>query len=76
MARLRGRSWTGVLSLTFVVIVLFSAVAHASVGDRLPEFRECLKVRDTSVQPLSQLCAWSNMLDSASIVQWLTQEPL
>ncbi|KAF7562764.1 hypothetical protein G7046_g1365 [Stylonectria norvegica] len=46
MALQRGRPWTRVLSLT-VLVLLFAAVAHASDGDRLPEFKKCLKVCKT-----------------------------
>ncbi|KAK7423347.1 hypothetical protein QQX98_001138 [Neonectria punicea] len=46
MASQRGRPWTRILSLTVLVLAL-AATAHGSVGDRLPEFRECLQVCNT-----------------------------
>lgn len=29
-----------------ICVLLFCAGVHASVGDRLPEFRQCVEVRD------------------------------
>ncbi|KAJ4325457.1 hypothetical protein N0V84_003509 [Fusarium piperis] len=43
MAAQRGRPWTRVLSLT-VLILAFIATVNASTGDKLPEFKNCLKV--------------------------------
>ncbi|KAH6898869.1 Per1-like-domain-containing protein [Thelonectria olida] len=46
MASERGRPWTRVFSLTVLVLVL-AATAHASVGDRSAEFKDCLNVCKT-----------------------------
>ena len=43
MAPNRGAFWTQVLPLT-AVILLLAGLAEASVGDRLPEFKQCLDV--------------------------------
>lgn len=32
-----------------ICVLLFCAGVHASVGDRLPEFRQCVEVRDDPV---------------------------
>ncbi|KFA74850.1 hypothetical protein S40288_03501 [Stachybotrys chartarum IBT 40288] len=47
MASLRGRSCIRVLSLTVLLLLVFSPFASASVGDRLPEFRQCLQICKT-----------------------------
>ncbi|KAH8736917.1 Per1-like-domain-containing protein [Ilyonectria robusta] len=46
MASQRGRPWSRVLSLTVLVLAL-AATAHGSAGDRLPGFKDCLKVCKT-----------------------------
>ncbi|KAI5466755.1 Per1-like-domain-containing protein [Mariannaea sp. PMI_226] len=46
MASQRGRPWTRVISLTVLVLTL-AATAHASRGDRLQEFKDCLRVCET-----------------------------
>lgn len=43
MASDRGRLGTRVLCFALVAVVLFG-LASASVGDRLPEFKQCLEV--------------------------------
>ncbi|GJN73090.1 hypothetical protein PLIIFM63780_007156 [Purpureocillium lilacinum] len=46
----RARPWTRVLSLALVLVLLCGA-AHASVGDRLPEFKQCLEASPLSRPP-------------------------
>lgn len=41
-----GRTRPLFLALFYAVLLLFSTTVEASVGDRLPEFRECVEVRD------------------------------
>ncbi|KFH43623.1 hypothetical protein ACRE_056120 [Hapsidospora chrysogenum ATCC 11550] len=43
MALQRGRSWTPVLSLT-LLLLLCTGTARASIGDRLPDFKQCLEL--------------------------------
>jgi hypothetical protein len=44
MAPNRGTFWATALPLAAVVLLL-AGVAEASVGDKLPEFKQCLDVR-------------------------------
>ena len=41
----RQRTWVGTPLLALLALVLFAGVVRASVGDRLPEFRDCVQVR-------------------------------
>ncbi|KAF5719597.1 PER1-like protein [Fusarium globosum] len=43
MATHRGRPWARIFSLT-VLVLAFTVVVDASTGDKLPEFKDCLKV--------------------------------
>ncbi|RGP79094.1 hypothetical protein FLONG3_2776 [Fusarium longipes] len=43
MATQRGRPWAWIVSLTVLVLV-FAITVDASTGDRLPEFKDCLKI--------------------------------
>ena len=36
-----------------LILILFGGLVSASVGDRLPEFRECVEVRGTAAQRLN-----------------------
>lgn len=49
MATQRGRPWARIISLT-VLVLTFAITVDASTGDRLPEFKDCLKVRVTAAQ--------------------------
>ncbi|CAH0001250.1 unnamed protein product [Clonostachys byssicola] len=46
MASPRSKLWTLVLSLS-LLLVFFTDFAHASIGDRLPEFGQCLEICKT-----------------------------
>ncbi|KAL6919969.1 hypothetical protein FSST1_003995 [Fusarium sambucinum] len=43
MATQRGRPWARIVSLT-VLVLAFAITVDASTGDRLPEFKDCLKI--------------------------------
>lgn len=45
-----------------LLVLCFTLIAYASVGDRLPEFRECVEVRVDSRKILS----WLIFLDMQS----------
>ncbi|CAG9939141.1 unnamed protein product [Clonostachys rosea f. rosea IK726] len=47
MASPRSKLWTLVLSLS-LLLVFFTDFAHASIGDRLPEFGQCLEPSSTA----------------------------
>ena len=51
MASDRGRLGTRVLCLALVVVVVLCGAASASVGDRLPEFKQCLEVTVARLSP-------------------------
>lgn len=44
MLPLRRRTWVGAPLLALLALVLFAGAVRASVGDRLPEFRDCVQV--------------------------------
>lgn len=39
----RRRTWVGAPLLVLLALVLFAGAVKASVGDRLPEFRDCVQ---------------------------------
>lgn len=44
MGQFRRGIWAGAPLLALLALVLFLGVAKASVGDRLPEFNDCVQV--------------------------------
>jgi len=46
-----GRGLSSLLPLFFVALLLLARPAAASVGDQLPEFRECVEVRPPGGAP-------------------------
>ncbi|OAA79421.1 Mn2+ homeostasis protein Per1 [Akanthomyces lecanii RCEF 1005] len=64
----RQRTWVGTPLLALLALVLFAGFVRASVGDRLPEFRDCVQVcesencrdgKQTSIPPLRRLLLWN-----------------
>ncbi|SPJ79142.1 related to PER1 protein, involved in manganese homeostasis [Fusarium torulosum] len=43
MSTQRGRPWAQIVSLT-VLVLTFATIVQASKGDKLPEFKDCLKI--------------------------------
>jgi hypothetical protein len=54
MATQRGRPWARIISLT-VLVLAFTVVVNASTGDKLPEFKDCLKVSHGSTKTTTKI---------------------